>query len=314
MNLRDFEYVVAVDRLKHFGKAAMACHVSQPTLSMQISKLEDYLGVRFFERVNKKVIVTAAGKAMLERARNILALSAEIEETARQFKNPFSGEVALGVFPTLAPFLLPVMIPALAKQFPAACFRLIEEKTDYLMDKLHRGELDLAILAMPGRHESYIESVFLFRDPFFLAISKRHPMAAKVSVDITDLRAMNLLLLEEGHCLRDQALSVCSQFGALEQSDFRATSLETLRQMVIANNGVTLIPRIARGVENEDIKYLPFKRESPYRDIGMFFRTSSPKREMFESMAVGIKKMAQELWQPSGSLPRRSQKKLSPRN
>ncbi len=276
MNIRDLQYLVSLADHGHFGKAAKESHVSQPTLSMQIKKLEAYLDVQLVERTPKHIMLTNIGAQISERARIILAEIQDIRAIAKSAQTPYSGDFRLGAFPTLAPYILPLVVPAIHQKLPNLKLLLIEEKTDALLEALKIGALDAALLALPINQE-HIEYIDLFDDPFLLAVSTEHPWAQKNEVRLQDIGQNTLLLLEEGHCLRSQALDVCNILGISEYPDFRATSLETLRQMIIANVGTTLIPRIA-AKKTKGIIYIPFAPPIPERKIALVFRTSSPRK------------------------------------
>lgn len=286
INLRDLTYLVAVAQHQHFGKAAQHCFVSQPALSMQLKKLEEELGVTLFERTHKKVVVTEVGERILKRAQEILRITNEMKEIAATFHNPFAGHLWVGAFPTLAPYFFPQVVSRLKASYTQLIPMLVEEKTEILIQKLKDGQIDAAFLATPLPSEdeslSYQE---LFRDLFYVAVPSNHALAKQRHVTNDDLRSQRLLLLEDGHCLRDQALEVCSLTGANESEEFRGTSLETLRQMVIAGVGITLIPEIA--VRDEpDICYLPFKGDNaPYRTISLVWRNSSARKNSLREIA-----------------------------
>ncbi|MFM7273793.1 MAG: LysR substrate-binding domain-containing protein, partial [Gammaproteobacteria bacterium] len=195
MNLRDLQYLVSVADLRHFGRAAERCHVSQPTLSTQLRKLEDYLGVPIFERSGRRVLVTPAGEQVVERARILLRDYEELQLTARRLKDPAAGQYRLGVFPTLAPYFLPRVIPAIHAQYPQLRLLLVEEKTEHLLEKLRAGRLDLALLALPVTGEG-MESFTLFDEPFRLAVSEEHPLATRKQVTASDIAGEPLLLLD----------------------------------------------------------------------------------------------------------------------
>lgn len=289
MNLRDLQYLVAVAEHRHFGKAAEASFVSQPALSMQIKKLEEYLGVELFERTGKQVIPTAIGEDLVKRAKRILLEADQLVAAARAARDPFAGDVRLGVFPTLAPYLLPRIMPELSKSFPNVKFFLIEEKSDVILSRLKEGGLDAVFLALPVAEDG-LEVRELFTEPFFLAVHDGHEFAGKSFVAQDELKDRSLLLLEEGHCLRRQALDVCALSGASEHQDFRATSLETLRQMVAARVGITLVPELAVRENEQGIRYVPFSSPAPSRTIGMVWRKSSPRSKLFEAIAKAVKK------------------------
>ena len=277
MNLRDLKYLVALADLRHFGKAADACFVSQPTLSTQIRKLEDELGVVLVERAPRKVMLTAAGLDVVQRARRIVADVEQMREAARRSRDPESGTLRLGVFPTLGPYLLPHVVPTLRARFPQLELLLIEEKSDELLQRLREGKLDAALLALP-LHDDQLHAEFLFEEPFVVAAPQQHPLARRSTLDAAELSDETLLLLEDGHCLRDQALDVCRLSGAREKSGFRATSLETLRQMVAAGVGVTLLPALSVHepiAQPANIRLVPFRGTAPSRRIALVWRRSS---------------------------------------
>lgn len=277
MNLRDLKYLVALADLRHFGKAADACFVSKPTLSTQIRKLEDELGVVLVERAPRKVMLTAAGLDVVQRARRIVADVEQMREAARRSRDPESGTLRLGVFPTLGPYLLPHVVPTLRARFPQLELLLVEEKSDELLQRLREGKLDAALLALP-LHDDQLHAEFLFEEPFVLAAPQQHPLARRSALDAAELSDETLLLLEDGHCLRDQALDVCRLSGAREKSGFRATSLETLRQMVAAGVGVTLLPALSVHepiAQPANIRLVPFRGTAPSRRIALVWRKSS---------------------------------------
>ncbi len=295
MNLRDLKYLVALADLRHFGKAAQACFVSQPTLSTQIMKLEEELGVKLVERAPRKVMLTAAGKDAAQRARRILAEAEELKEAARRGANPEAGRLRLGAFPTLAPYLLPHVVPELHAKFPKLELLLTEEKSDLLLHRLRDGQLDAALLALPI-HDDSLHAKFLFEEPFLLAAPADHPLAHRMTLDTSDLNHTSLLLLEDGHCLRDQALDVCRLSGAREEADFRATSLETLRQMVATGVGVTLLPTLSVRppiVQPEGIKLVKFHKPAPSRRIALVWRKSSALDGFLHTIGTAIAAIAQ---------------------
>ncbi len=289
MNLRDLHYLLAVADGLNFKRAAEACHVSQPTLSMQIKKMEDYLGVRLFERTNKSVMLTDAGRRIVEVARRIAQDEGHIHAIATMLRDPATGEFRLGAFPTLASYVFPVYVPAIVKAFPKLRLLLIEDKTHVLMEKLNAGKIDAALLALPVE-DSAFEVVPLFEDPFFLAVGHDHPLAKRKSVRTDDLTGHKLLLLDEGHCLRDQALAVCRARGAEEEQSFRATSLETLRLMVQAPQSglMTLMPAIAASGADW-LRYIPFAGKTPSRTIGLVWRKADARGDMIGVMVKALK-------------------------
>jgi LysR family hydrogen peroxide-inducible transcriptional activator len=280
MNLRDLRYLVALADARHFGRAAEKSHVSQPTLSAQIKKLEDYLGVKLVERQPRKVALTEVGERIVERARRILRDSDEMVELARQSHDPLAGKLRVALIPTIGPYLLPTVAPKIRRALPKLQLLLYEYQTETLLERLRDGDLDLGILALGVETEEF-ESRALFDEPFTVALPASHPLAKKSSLKVEDLSGETLLLLEDGHCLRDQALDVCGRIDVREAQDFRATSLETLRQMVAAGLGVTLLPELATegpfaGARNLAVR--PFAKPVPRRTVGAVWRRSSTRR------------------------------------
>ncbi|PID97357.1 MAG: DNA-binding transcriptional regulator OxyR [Actinomycetales bacterium] len=283
MNLRDLEYLAAVADHRHFGKAAEACYVSQPTLSTQLKKLEAELGVELIERAPRHVMLTPAGERVVARARVILAEVDAIRGIARHAQDPRAGTLRLGAFPTIAPYLLPHVVPQLRRELPALELLLAEEKTPILLDQLRAGRLDAAVLALPVDDDSvYAEP--LFREEFVLAVPADHRLAGQAGDDRKDpvgldaLVGERVLLLADGHCLRDQALAVCHTAGVEERDGFRATSLETLRHMVGAGAGVTLLPVLSVTdpvPPSSSVVLRQFNTPAPHRDIALVWRRSS---------------------------------------
>ena len=294
MNLRDLQYLVAVADHGHFGKAADASFVSQPTLSMQLKKLEKELGVLLVERGPRQVVLTDAGRQVVERAKVVLGEVDTIRAIARQASDPEAGTLRMGLFPTLAPYFLPHVVPKVHQRFPDLELLLVEEKTEVIHRMLRDGSLDVALMAQPvldaGLH---VEP--LFEEDFVLAVPADHPLAATTGpVDPAVLADHDVLLLEEGHCLREQALEVCRLAGAAERSGFRATSLETLRQMVAAGVGVTLLPQLSVQppvTPSPDIALLRLADPVPRRHIAMFWRPTSPYRDLLPKLAAILKDM-----------------------
>ncbi len=286
MNLRDLKYIVEVDAEKHFAKAAQKCFVSQPALSMQIKKLEDEIGVQIFERGNNDILTTEVGKKIIQKAQKILFEASEMKKIAENFKDPFAGEFRIGAFPTLSPYLFPKITQKISKKFLKLKLLLIEEKTDELIKKLQNGELDASFIAMPILGNDF-ESEKIFEEPFLLAVPKNHELSKKKKITKADLHGKSLMLLEEGHCLRNQALEACSTLEAFEKEDFRATSLETLRQMVIAGVGITLMPRISKQKEDK-ISYIEIIN-APRRTIGLCWRKGYVKKGLIKEIIKIVK-------------------------
>jgi len=288
MNLRDLEYLLAIDEERHFNRAAGRCFVSQPTLSGQLKKLEAELGVQLVERSNRQVVMTDAGNAIAAQARRVINNAHEIRNIAESFHNPFAGELKLGLIPTVAPYLLPLIMPELTRQLPQLRIWLYEQQTHVLLEKLARGEYDLLVLALPVSGDNAFTSIELFSEPFLLAVAKGVPIANNKQLQLSDLNGLELMLLEEGHCLRDHALDACTLAGARESTHFHATSLETLRHMVGEGMGMTLMPQLAlpkRILKSDPICYLPFSEPAPNRRIGMLYRKGSARTLLFERIA-----------------------------
>jgi len=293
MNSRDLKYLVALHDHLHFGKAADACFVSQPALSMQIKKLEETLGVKLLERTNKSVLLTDIGMAITDRARLILQQIDEMRDLAKLAKDPYSGELKIGIIPTLAPYLLPVIMPSLSKKFPKLSFYLHEEQTSLLVQKLKEGQLDAAFL-VPPLPESNFASALLFEEEFVLAVPSTHPLSKRKIIKKTDLTNQHLLLLEEGHCMREQTLSFCHAAHASETQNFRGTSLETLRYMVASGNGITLMPKLAQQ-SHDSVCYIPFSAPKPTRSIGLYWRSTAAKKYLLEDFAHQIRNIVGKL-------------------
>jgi LysR family hydrogen peroxide-inducible transcriptional activator len=303
MNLRDLRYLVALADLRHFGKAADACHVSQPTLSTQLKKLEDELGVQLIERAPRKVMLTPVGNDIVVRARRVLADVEQMRETARRTADPEAGSVRLGLFPTLAPYLLPHVVPRISSRFPRLELLLVEEKTEALLTQLRDGRLDAAILALP-LHEDWLQIERLFEEPFLLAVPHGHALAGHGGLRMAELSNQHLLLLEDGHCLRDQALAVCAMAGAGEKDGFRATSLETLRQMVAAGVGITLLPLLAVKPPmqvSESIELVPFRNPAPSRKLALVWRRSSAMTGFLHKLAATLRDLPEGLLEVPGT-------------
>ncbi len=300
MNLRDLQYLIALADHRHFGRAAAASFVSQPTLSTQIRKLEDELGVALVERAPRKVMLTPTGRDIAERARRVLAEVEQLKESARRTRDPEAGSVRLGIFPTLGPYLLPHVVPRIRERFPRLELLLVEEKTEVVLRQLHEGKLDVGVLALP-LHDEQLHVEFLFEEPFVLAVPRMHPLARRNALSLHDLAHERLLLLEDGHCLRDQALDVCTLAGSGERNGFRATSLETLRQMVAANVGITLLPTLSIKppvARSDDIHLLRFRDSHPSRRIGMVWRRSSAMAGFLPKLADVFRSLPKSLLKP----------------
>lgn len=297
MNLRDLKYLIAIAQHRHFGKAAKECFVSQPTLSTQIKKLEDELGVILIERNNKQVLLTEVGEQIIAKARQILKNVDEVREIASQYKDPGSGRISLAAIPTLAPYLLPHIVPVIRRQLPKLQIMLYELQTAACLSRLEIGELDAALLALPIEAGSLRHEI-LFEEPFVAATAPDKPLSKRKPLKLTDLAGEEILLLEEGHCLRDQALDLCNKIDAREISGFRATSLETLRQMIAAGIGSTLIPKLAtldKASNHNSIRYIPFEHPQPSRQIVLAYRDTYHRIPVLKKIATVIRDTTTQL-------------------
>jgi LysR family hydrogen peroxide-inducible transcriptional activator len=285
--LRQLEYAVAVADHGSFHAAARACHVTQPGLSAQVRQLELQLGVTLFERSRPRVLPTRAGEEVVRRARALLAGVIDLEQSARAVAQPLTGTLRFGVIPTVAPYLLPAVLPAVRRRHPKLALRLHEAQTGQLVALLQAGELDLLLLALEADLAG-LETWPLFEDPFVAALPAGHRLASRREIREQDLTGEPVLLLADGHCLRDQVLSVCESSGAAEAGDFRASSLATLVQMVAGGAGITLLPELAVRVEGatRDLALVPFRKPPPVRTIGLAWRASSPRAEEFRMLGA----------------------------
>lgn len=271
--LRQMQYALAVAETLNFRRAAELCAVAQPSLSSQLAALEEALGVQLFERKHGGVRITPAGAPLLARMRQIVSASSELTREATAFRDPFAGTFRLGVIPTLAPYLLPFLVPALRDAFPRLMPRWTENRTDALVAALQRGELEGAILALEADLGD-LKTHTLGQDPFLLCLPLSHPLAhGHTPIPVERLEGERLLLLEDGHCLRNQALSACGTT-RIEELGYRATSLPTLVQMVGSGAGITLLPRLAAPTEASRAQVIlrPLAEPVPYRTVALAWR------------------------------------------
>lgn len=287
MNLRDLRYAVAVADRGHFGRAAIACNVSQPTLSGQILRLEEQLQVKIFERMGKSVRPTRIGVEILALARQALAAANDIEAMALASRDPLTGAIRFGVIPTLAPYLMAGVLQLAERQLRAAPLLLVEDVTHKLLEQLLDGELDAALIATDPQDERLV-SRGVFDDELLLALSPSNPLAARTCVSTDDIREETLLLLPDGHCLRDQALDLCSAIeGTSLGGDVKASSLETLLHLAAAGYGVTLIPRLAWESRERAAARLvvrPIADERARRRVWMVWRRGMPRTIAMEAL------------------------------
>ena len=301
MTLRELEYLIALADLRHFGRAAEVCNVSQPTLSMQIRKLEDELGAPLLERTPRALMLTPFGRDAVERARRIMDEVEEMRRSALRSRDPETGALRLGIFPTLGPYLLPHVVPRLRERYPRLETLLVEEKSETLLTRLREGRLDAAVLALPV-DDDRLQTEFLFEERVLLAVPAAHALASRSSLRLDELAGHELMLLEEGHCLREQALDVCRLSGAGERSSFRATSLETLRQMVGADVGITLLPELSTlSPASAQVRLLRFEGTAPVRRIALCWRRSSALGEFLKGVALLLREVSQALLAEQGT-------------
>lgn len=304
--VRQLQYAVAVAEARSFRKAAESCAVSQPSLSAQIAELESALQVRLFERDRRGVLLTPAGEELVGRARRVLLEVEDLRDTAKRHGDPLSGTFRIGVIPTIAPYLIPSLDPALREAFPALTLRWVEEKTDVLGRSIAEGELDGALVALEAKLED-LEHEVVGEDPFVIATAKGHGLSrGRRGAKQADLRGHRLLLLDDGHCLRDQALELCSASGA-DELGFRATSLGTLCQMVAAGDGITLLPSCAVDIENREDRFSvrPFARPVPHRTIVLVWRRRYASAEALRSVAAVARDVFAAQARPSKSPAKR---------
>ncbi len=307
MTLTELKYIVAVAREKHFGRAAEACFVSQPTLSVAVKKIEEELDVKLFERSANEVTVTPLGEEIVRQAQAVLEQAASIKEIAKRGKDPLSGPLKLGVIYTIGPYLLPDLVRQMITHTPQMPLMLQENFTVKLLEMLRTGELDCASLAEPFP-DAGLAVAPLYDEPFYAAVPANHPLAKNDSISNEELKAETMLLLGTGHCFRDHVLEVCPEFARFSshaegiRKSFEGSSLETIKHMVAAGMGVTLVPRLSipksallpkgksrgNGQEDNFIKYLPFSGEPPTRRVVLVWRRSFTRYEAIASLRNAI--------------------------
>jgi LysR family hydrogen peroxide-inducible transcriptional activator len=293
MTLTELRYIVAVARERHFGRAAEACFVSQPTLSVAVKKLEEELGLPLFERGPGEVTVTPAGSRVVEQAQRVLEEASRIKEIAAAGRDPLAGTLRLGAIYTIGPYLLPKLIPILRKNAPTMQLLIQENFTHRLAEMLKSGEVDAILIALPFE-EPGVATQALYDEPFFVAVPKGHPWEARKKVSSDELLQESLLLLGEGHCFRDQVLDICHTVRSRDRSAVSRTveggSLETIRQMVAGGVGVTVLPAtsVSPGSNSELIRVLPFARPAPTRRVALAWRRSFPRPEAIEALRKSI--------------------------
>lgn len=293
MTLTELRYIVAVARERHFGRAAQGCHVSQPTLSLAVKKLEEELGVVLFERGPGEVSVTPAGQKIVEQAQRVLEEAARLRELAQAGRDPLAGPLRLGAIYTIGPYLLPRLIPILRRSAPSMLLHIQENFTHRLAELLKSGDVDVVLVALPF-DEPGIATRAVYDEPFVIAVPKGHPWEGRKRVTSDELTRESLLLLGEGHCFRDQVLDVCNAVRARDKSALARTveggSLETIRQMVAGGVGVTVLPSTSAGSGGSElIRMLPFARPVPSRRVALAWRRSFPRPEAVEALRKAIR-------------------------
>lgn len=297
MTLTELRYIVAVAKELHFGRAAAACFVSQPTLSVAIKKLEDELGVIIFERHQHEVTITPVGEQIVRQAQQVLEQAKTIKLIAEEGKDPLKGRLRLGVIYTIGPYLLPKLIPILSRRAPELSLIIDEDFTTNLAEKLRQGELDVIIVSTPFEVQGMITQV-LYKEPFMVALPRRHPLTKKKTIKADDLASETLLLLKAGNCFRDQVMEVCpacksDTFSKDKiQKTLEGSSLETIRQMVAAGSGVTVLPSSST-MERQDVdsllEYRPFARPVPEREVALAYRQTYPRKKVIETLIASIR-------------------------
>lgn len=291
MNLRDLDYICAVADLGHFGQAAEACYVSQPTLSGQIKKLEAELGVTLFERSHKGIRVTSIGKDIISIARDAKDSAQRIKDVAAMAQDPLAGTLSLGLIPTIAPYLIPRFVAQLQTALPNMKVQYREDITDRLNEALMMGELDVAVLATPPLEDS-LSAIELYVEPFWLLFPKDHELGKLETVSMADVKDEDVLLLTEGHCFRDQALSICRPAQKRRQQSLRATSLETLINLVASGQGVTLVPALAMRsgwISELDLRSHKLTDRGASRQIFLTYRKRFPRQKAIQALAKIIR-------------------------
>ena len=300
MTLQELRYLVALADTGHFVRAAEACYVGQSTLSTQLKKLEDTLDVTLFVRGKHPLRATPIGERIIEQARTVLSVVDQIKETARRCKDPMSGPLRLGVIPTLGPYLFPQLLPEIRARFPELTIYLREDLTEHLLERLRRGRLDALLLALPV-HGTDLETMELFSESFVVALPRGHRLAALRQIAPADLARENLLLLEDGHCMRDQALAICAEHDTARREELEAISIDTLRQMVGQGVGCTLLPQLASrpgagSLRDSEVLIRPFAPPQPQRTIGLVWRHQFPRKATLRTLAELIRnRLPQEI-------------------
>ena len=290
MNIRDLEYLVALAEFNHFQRAAEACHVSQPTLSGQVRKLEDELGLKLLERTTRKVSFTKNGLMLVDQTRAVLRELKILKNMAAMKQNAMPTSLHIGIIPTIAPYLFPHLSLAIGRKFPKLQLYLHEAKTHQLIDLLEKGKIECAIMSRVRETESFVAPL-LFEEPMRLAVSKDNPLANRDVIPMSELKGQKLLMLDDGNCLRWQVKKYCYQFDADEDTRFQVTNLETIKSMVAASRGMALVPLLAVSQDKKDeaIRYLFCVDPEPKRAVVLVFRHGDSLRDRYEQLIVMIR-------------------------
>ena len=296
MTLNELRYIVAVAKERHFGRAAAACFVSQPTLSVAVKKLEDELGITLFERQQSDVLVTELGKTIIQQAQAVLELTQDIKKLAAHAENPLEGTLKLGIIYTIGPYLMPSLISDIQTAAPNLELIIDEDFTHNLIKKLNTGDIDMAIIALPFEFKG-LETRMLYQEPFVVALPKGHDLARKKRLAPKDISDETMLLLKSGNCFRDQVLQFCphciqSAESQKLQKTLEASSIETIRQMVAIGAGITLLPATAVDIDNrmqDLLEYRPFVKPHPYRDVALMHRSQYPITALLDFIETTVK-------------------------
>lgn len=298
MTLTELKYIVAVARERHFGRAAEACFVSQPTLSVAIRKLEDELGVQLFERGSSEVSVTPLGEQIIEQAQRVLEQANAVKEIAKQGKDPLAGPLRVGVIYTIGPYLLPPLVRHVIDDAPKMPLLLQENFTVKLLELLRQGDIDVAVLAEPFPDQGLVTHA-VYDEPFVVAVPKGHVLARRKTISSGELKEQTMLLLGAGHCFRDHVLEVCPEFSRYSQASagiqktFEGSSLETIRHMVASGIGITVLPRSAAPRTGEDglLRYIPFADPVPVRRVTLAWRKSYSRLAAIRALRKAVLKV-----------------------
>jgi LysR family hydrogen peroxide-inducible transcriptional activator len=297
--LSQLEYIIAVDKFRHFGRASKACHVSQPSLSMQLMKAEEELGVVIFDRSKKPILPTERGLAVIEQARVVLREAERLKHISQQERGELRGDFRLGVIPTLAPYLIPLFLDAWANAYPKVKLKIDEMKTTDIVEHLYDDRIDAGLLVTP-LHEPSLHERLLFHEPFYLYVSDQHPLYRRERIRDTDLDGSDIWLLEEGHCFRTQILKVCSlrsKHRVYRNIEFESGNLETLKQLVNHNQGYTLLPHFCVALihdPQEKRRVKPFYPPTPTRAVSLVHRRSQLKEDIVTALEKSIRESLPE--------------------